>query len=173
MGKILVAYFSATGVTKELAEKLANVAGADLHEIKSKTEYTSADLDWTDKDSRSSIFATTGTNVSVLFFDKSATTDKVILIDASKLGEEYQEGNNKKKRLRPFEVDKIVNTFLESYDLQGKTIIPVATSGGSGMGNTNKELAVSCKGAVLKKGRIFSKSVSESDLKAWIDTAIN
>ena len=60
----------------------------------------------------SNVFATTGTNVSVLFFDKSATTDKVILIDASKLGEEYQEGNNKKKRLRPFEVDKIVNTFL-------------------------------------------------------------
>lgn len=67
----------------------------------------------------------------------------------------------------------IVNTFLESYDLQGKTIIPVATSGGSGMGNTNKELAVSCKGAVLKEGRIFSKSVSESDLKAWVDTVIN
>ena len=61
----------------------------------------------------SNVFATTGTNVSVLFFDKSATTDKVILIDASKLGEEYQEGNNKKKRLRPFEVDKIVNTFLD------------------------------------------------------------
>ena len=63
-----------------------------------------------------------------------------------------------------------VYTFLESYDLQGKTIIPVATSGGSGMGNTNKELAVSCKGAVLKEGRIFSKSVSESDLKTWVDT---
>ena len=55
MGKILVAYFSATGVNKELAEKLANAAGADLHEIKPKTKYTSADLDWTDKGSRSSI----------------------------------------------------------------------------------------------------------------------
>lgn len=51
MGKILVAYFSATGVTEELAEKLASATGADLHEIKPKTEYTSADLDWTDKDS--------------------------------------------------------------------------------------------------------------------------
>jgi type I restriction enzyme M protein len=66
----------------------------------------------------SNVFATTGTNVSVLFFDKSGTSDKVILIDASKLGEEYKEGNNQKRRLRPFEVDQIVNTFQnkESID---------------------------------------------------------
>ena len=66
----------------------------------------------------SNVFATTGTNVSVLFFDKSAQADKVILIDASKLGEEYKEGNNKKSRLRDFEVEKIVNTFrnCESVD---------------------------------------------------------
>lgn len=61
----------------------------------------------------SNVFATTGTNVSVLFFDKSATADKVILIDASKLGEEYKEGNNQKKRLRDFEVERIVSTFRE------------------------------------------------------------
>lgn len=59
----------------------------------------------------SNVFATTGTNVSVIFFDKSASSDKVILIDASKLGEEYKEGNNQKRRLRDFEIDKIVNTF--------------------------------------------------------------
>ena len=59
----------------------------------------------------SNVFATTGTNVSVLFFDKSAKTDKVILIDASKLGEEYKEGDNKKSRLRDFEVEQIVHTF--------------------------------------------------------------
>jgi len=66
----------------------------------------------------SNVFATTGTNVSVLFFDKSGNNDKVILIDASKLGEEYKEGNNQKRRLRPFEVDQIVNTFQnkESVD---------------------------------------------------------
>ena len=66
----------------------------------------------------SNVFATTGTNVSVIFFDKSAKTDKVILIDASKLGEEYKEGNNQKRRLLDEEVDKIVNTFLnkESID---------------------------------------------------------
>ena len=61
----------------------------------------------------SNVFATTGTNVSVLFFDKSASAEKVILIDASKLGEEYKEGNNQKKRLREFEVEKIISTFRE------------------------------------------------------------
>lgn len=60
----------------------------------------------------SNVFANTGTNVSVLFFDNSRKTDKVVLIDASKLGEEYKDGNNQKRRLRDFEIDKIVDTFL-------------------------------------------------------------
>ena len=159
MGKILVAYFSATGITKALAEKLARAAGADLHEIKPKTEYTSADLDWTDKDSRSSIEMK----------DKSFRPE----ITGSVANMDSYDTIFVAFPIWWYVAPTIVNTFLESYDLQGKTIIPVATSGGSGMGNTNKELAVSCKGAVLKEGRIFSKSVSESDLKAWIDTAIN
>ena len=156
MGKILVAYFSATGVTKELAEKLANAAGADLHEIKPKMEYTSADLDWTDKGSRSSIEMK----------DKSFRPE----ITGSVANMEAYDTIFVDFPIWWYVAPTIVNTFLESYDLQGKTIIPVATSGGSGMGNTNKELAVSCKGAVLKEGRIFSKSVSESDLKTWVDT---
>lgn len=156
MGKILVAYFSATGVTKELAEKLANAAGADLHEIKPKTKYTSADLDWTDKGSRSSIEMK----------DKSFRPE----ITSSVANMEAYDTIFVAFPIWWYVAPTIVNTFLESYDLQGKTIIPVATSGGSGMGNTNKELAVSCKGAVLKEGRIFSKSVSESDLKTWVDT---
>lgn len=156
MGKILVAYFSATGVTKELAEKLARAAGADLHEIKSKTKYTSADLDWTDKGSRSSIEMK----------DKSFRPE----ITGSVANMDSYDTIFVVFPIWWYVAPTIVNTFLESYDLQGKTIIPVATSGGSGMGNTNKELAVSCKGAVLKEGKIFSKSVSESDLKTWVDT---
>ena len=156
MGKILVAYFSATGVTEELAEKLASATGADLHEIKPKTEYTSADLDWTDKDSRSSIEMK----------DKSFRPE----ITGSVANMDSYDTIFVAFPIWWYVAPTIVNTFLESYDLQGKTIIPVATSGGSGMGNTNKELAVSCKGAVLKEGRIFSKSVSESDLKTWVDT---
>lgn len=156
MGKILVAYFSATGVTEELAEKLASATGADLHEIKPKTEYTSADLDWTDKDSRSSI-EMKDKSFRPEIIGSVANMDSYDIIFVA-------------FPIWWYVAPTIVNTFLESYDLQGKTIIPVATSGGSGMGNTNKELAVSCKGAVLKEGKIFSKSVSESDLKTWVDT---
>lgn len=63
----------------------------------------------------------------------------------------------------------IINTFLEQYDLTGKKVIPFATSGGSGMGNTNKELADSCKGAILLEGKRFGSSTSEADLKVWAE----
>lgn len=63
----------------------------------------------------------------------------------------------------------IVNTFMEQYDLSGKTIIPLATSGSSGMGNTNKELAVSCPGAELKEGKRFSADASAEELKTWAE----
>lgn len=64
----------------------------------------------------------------------------------------------------------ILNTFLEQYDLSGKTIIPVATSGSSGMGDTNKELAPSCPGADLKEGKRFPADASEAELKAWAES---
>ena len=70
----------------------------------------------------SNVFATTGTNVSVLFFDKSTSAEKVILIDASKLGEEYKDGNNQKKRLRDFEIEKIVTTFRERKVVDGFSV---------------------------------------------------
>ena len=63
----------------------------------------------------------------------------------------------------------IINTFLEQYDLSGKKIIPLATSGGSGMGNTNKELAPSCAGSDLKKGEVFSANINENELKSWAE----
>ena len=66
----------------------------------------------------SNVFATTGTNVSVLFFDNSKTKDKVVLIDASKMGEEYKDGNNQKRRLRDFEIDRIVETFLNMESVE-------------------------------------------------------
>jgi FMN-dependent NADH-azoreductase len=66
----------------------------------------------------------------------------------------------------------IINSFLEQYDLTGKTIVPVATSGSSGMGDTNKELAPSCKGAVLKDGKRFAADAGEAELKAWAEKYI-
>jgi flavodoxin len=153
MSKVLVAYFSASGVTAKLAERLANAIGADLHEIKPKTPYTEADLNWMDKKSRSSIEMS----------DKSFRPEVA----------------NKVENMKKYDViftafpiwwyvaPTIINTFLEQYDLSGKTIIPVATSGSSGMGNTNEELALSCPGAVLKEGRRFAADASEDELKAW------
>lgn len=154
MNKILVAYFSATGTTRQLAEKLAKAADATLHEIIPETVYTTADLDWRNAHSRS----------SKEMKDKSfrpAIANRVDDIDQYDI------------IFIAFPIwwyvaPTIINTFLEQYNLEGKMIIPVATSGGSSIGNTNQELLKSCHGAILKTGRVFSASVSENDLKQWI-----
>ena len=155
MSKVLVAYFSAGGVTAKLAERLAEAIGADLHEIRPEIPYTEADLNWMDKKSRS----------SVEMNDKSfrpAVAGKVENM------EQYQ------VIFTAFPIwwyiaPTIVNSFMEQYDLTGKTIIPLATSGGSGMGNTNKELACSCPGAELKEGKRFPADASAEELKAWAE----
>ncbi len=155
MSKVLVAYFSASGVTEKLAERLARAIGADLHEIQPEIPYTEADLNWMDKKSRS----------SVEMNDKSfwpAVANKVENM------EQYQ------VVFTAFPIwwyvaPTIVNSFMEQYDLTGKTIIPLATSGSSGMGNTNKELAGSCPGAELKEGKRFPADASAEELKAWAE----
>ena len=155
MAKKLVAYFSASGTTKKTAELLAEAAGADLYEITPKVAYTKADLNWMDKKSRS----------SVEMNDKSfrpAVANKV----------ENMEQYSVIFTAFPiwwYVAPTIVNTFLEQYELTGKTIIPLATSGSSGMGNTNKELAVSCPGAELKEGKRFPADASAEELKAWAE----
>ena len=155
MSKALVAYFSASGVTAELAERLASAIGADLHEIQPETPYTEADLNWMDKKSRS----------SVEMNDKSFRPAVA----------------NKVENIGQYDViftafpiwwyvaPTIVNTFLEQYDLSGKTIVPLATSGSSGMGKTNEELEVSCAGADLKEGKRFPADASGEELKAWAE----
>ncbi len=153
--KVLVAYFSASGVTKKLASKLAIAIGAELHEIKPEKPYTDADLDWTNKKSRS----------SVEMNDKSfrpAIANRV----------ENMEQYDTVFVAFPiwwYVAPTIINSFLESYDLTGKTIVPLATSGGSGMGNTSRELAGSCKGATVKEGKRFSTGVKEDELRAWAE----
>lgn len=153
MNKTLVAYFSASGTTAKLAKTLAKAIGADLHEIQPEKPYTTADLNWQDKKSRSSIEMN----------DKSfrpAVANKVenmAQYDTVFVG----------FPIWWYVAPTIINTFLEQYDLAGKKIIPFATSGGSGMGNTNQELAASCKGATLLEGKRFNNSVSEANLKAW------
>ncbi|MDO5423140.1 MAG: flavodoxin [Eubacteriales bacterium] len=155
MSKVLVAYFSASGVTARLAQRLASAIGADLHEIQPEVPYTKADLDWTDKNSRSTIEMT---NKSI----RPAVANRV----------ENMEQYDVIFAAAPiwwYVFPTIMNTFLEQYDLSGKTIIPVATSGSSGMGNTNQELAPSCPGAVLKEGKRFAANAGEAELKAWAE----
>lgn len=151
--KTLVAYFSASGTTKMVANRLAGAIGADIFEIEPKIPYSNQDLDWTNKNSRSSLEMN----------DRSSRPEVAKKVSNMEQYDKIFVGFPIWWYVAP----TIVNSFLEQYDLSGKTIVPFATSGGSGMGETNKHLAPSCKGAVLKDGKRFATYVSEEGLKAW------
>lgn len=155
MSKILVAYFSASGETARLAKTLAGVIGGDLFEIRPQTAYTAADLDWNNAKSRS----------SVEMNDKSFRPAVANCVENMAQYDRVFIGFPIWWYVAP----TIVNTFLEQYDLTGKKVIPFATSGMSGMGNTNAELKCSCKGAELMDGKRFESNTRPSELKAWAD----
>lgn len=157
MAKKLVVYFSATGKTGVVAHKLASAIGADLHEIIPQEKYKPEDLDWNNPNSRSSAEMS-----NKEFRPEIASTCIVRNMD------EYDTifvGFPIWWYVAP----TIINSFLEQYDLKGKTIVPFATSGGSQMGETNSELAHSCVGANLKEGKKFSIKTDEAELKAWAE----
>lgn len=156
MSKKLVAYFSASGVTAQVAKKLAEAVGADLFKIAPKVPYTKADLDWMDARSRS----------TVEMKDPGSRPElAAALPDAADYDTVYVGFP-----IWWYVAPTIVNTFLESIDLSGKTVVPFATSGGSGMGKTNERLAPSCKGAKLLNGKVFKRSVSREELAAWAES---
>ncbi len=155
-GKTLVAYFSASGVTAGLAKRLAEEIGADLHEIKPEIPYTKADLDWTDKNSRSSIEM----NDKAFRPAIANRVENMAQYDTIYVG----------FPIWWYVAPTIINTFLEQYDLSGKTVIPFATSGSSGMGRTNDELKSSCGGAVLKEGKRFAARAKGVELRAWAES---
>ena len=155
MSKTLVAYFSASGITKKLATTLAESIGADLFEIRPQTPYTDADLDWQNPKSRSSVEMQ---NKSF----RPAVASRVDNIEQySRIFVGFP--------IWWYVAPTIINTFLEQYDLSGKKIIPFATSGMSKMGNTNKELENSCKGAQLIEGQRFDVSTTKQVLKEWAE----
>ena len=156
MSRKLVAYFSASGVTAKVAERLAEAISADVFEIRPAVPYTDADLDWRNKESRSSI------EMNNLAFrpEVSDRRDNMDEYDTIFVG----------FPIWWYIAPTIINTFLESYDFSGKTIIPFATSGGSGMGNTNEKLAISCPNAKLLQGKVFSKDAVADDFTAWVDS---
>lgn len=156
MSEILVAYFSATGITEKLAKKIANVVNGDLHEIHPEIPYSAADLDWMNKNSRSSVEMNDKSFRPAIANKLESTENIKILILAFPIWW--------------YIAPTIINTFLEQYDWNDKIIIPVATSGSSGMGNTNAELESSCPGAILKDGKRFDVNVSEKEIKAWFES---
>ena len=153
MRKTLVAYFSAGGVTAALAERLASAIGADLFEIRPETPYTAADLDWMDERSRSTLEMRDRAA-------RPAIADRVADMaryDTVFLGFPiwwYREPS-------------IIDTFLEAYDFGGKTLVPFATSGGSGLGETAQNLQNLAKTATVAAGRRFPPTAPETELKAW------
>jgi len=153
MSRKLVAYFSASGVTAKVAEALSDALGADLFEIVPKVRYTKADLDWRDKHSRSTIEMNDPSSRPEI----ESLRDNVADYDTIYIG----------FPIWWYVAPTIINTFLESYDLACKTIIPFATSGGSGMGKTNEKLAPSCPGAMLKTGKVFSMNATRQELADW------
>lgn len=155
MSKTLVAYFSASGVTAKLAKKLSDSIDADLFEIQPEKPYTKADLDWTNKMSRS----------SVEMSDKSFRPAILSKVENMEQYDHIFVGFPIWWYVAP----TIINTFLEQYDLTGKKVIPFATSGSSGMGKTNEKLKSSCKGATLCDSKRFSTSASSDELKAWAE----
>lgn len=158
ISKVLVAYFSASGTTAKVAEKLAEAIGADIFSIEPTVPYTKADLDWTDKQSRSSIEMNDPSSRPAI----KEVRDNMNDYDTFFVG----------FPIWWYVAPTIINTFLETYDLSGKTIIPFATSGGSDMGKTNERLLPSCKGATLLNGRKFNSNVSIGELSAWADGLI-
>lgn len=156
MGKTLVAYFSATGTTERLARTLAEVAGADLHGIEPAQPYTSADLNWHDARSRSSVEMNDPASRPAIA-SKVADMERY---DTVFVG----------FPIWWYVAPTIINTFLEAYDFSGKTVIPFATSGGSGMGKTDDVLRKCCAPDTRwKPGRCFYGGVDAAALRAWVE----
>ena len=151
----LVAYFSATGTTAKAAKALASAVGADLYEIKPAVPYTSADLNWMDKCSRSSVEMKDAHSRPAL-----ADTDAPVAgHDGIFLG----------VPVWWYVAPTILNTFLEAYDFTGKTIVLFATSGGSGLGKSAAGQRSSAPGAKIMDGRMLNGSLNAAELKSWAE----
>ena len=153
--KTLVAYFSATGTTEKVAQKLVEVTHSDLFEINPETPYTAADLDWRDKNSRSTIEMNDKASRPAI----AGKLDNMADYDVVYLG----------FPIWWYVAPTIINTFLESYDFSGKTIVLFATSGSSGFGNTVAELQPSAPGEEIIETKVLSGIITEAKISALID----
>lgn len=156
--KNLVVYFSASGVTEKLAKRLAEAIGSDIFEIVPRQKYTDKDLDWTDKNSRSSLeMADINSRPEIIKINFDIKNYDNIFIGFP---------------IWWYREPSVVDTFLEQYDFKNKRIIPFATSGGSGMGDTYKYIQSVAKNAVVEKGKRFSPTSDSRELLLWAKTYI-
>lgn len=154
--KILVVYFSVTNNTAELAQTIAKVTGADIHKIKPAVEYKQEDLNWHDKFSRS----------SVEMNDENSRPE----IDGK-----IENFNQYETIILAYPIwwnmaPRVVETFLDSYDFNGKTVIPVCTSHTSGIENSEVRLKKVCPNATWKVGQKFSSQATNEEIKNWFDS---
>ena len=154
--KKVVAYFSASGTTAEKAKALAKIAGADLKEIVPKEKYTSRDLNWMDKKSRSTLEMKDEHSRPAI----AGRVEDMAQYDTVFVG----------FPIWWYQAPRIIETFLESYDFTGKTVIPFATSGGSGMGKTADILRAVCPAADILPGKRLSARESAEAVRAWLET---
>lgn len=153
--KVLVVVFSATGTTKGVAEKIAAIEDADLYEIKAEQEYTAADLNWNDSNSRSTIEQNDSAARPGIGSERISLAgyEKIYIGFPIWWGEE----------------PRIMDTFVESYDFDGITMIPFCTSSSSGIGRSGRNLEENAKSGTWLDGERFPGSVSEAELRDWID----
>ena len=151
--KALVAYFSASGVTAKMAEKLAKGIVADMLEIEPKTPYTDADLNWNNSKSRSSVEMNDRTSRPEIAEKKNNMSEYDVIFVGFPVWW-YREPS-------------IIDTFIEQYDFSGKTIVPFATSGMSGIGDSGKNMQALAPKAKVATGRRFANNVSEKELDSW------
>ena len=156
MSKKIVAYFSAGGVTANVAKELAEAWGADLYEIRPLIPYTAADLDWMNKKSRSSVEMNDPSSRPELADNMADIAGHDVIFVGFPVWW--------------YTAPTIINTFLEAYDFSGKTIVPFATSGGSGLGKTAETLQEIVPSATVTDGKLLNGKQNAAELKKWADS---
>ena len=153
MGKVLVAYFSASGTTANVAKRLAKVTQADLFEIRPQVPYTEADLNWTDRASRSSM-EMRDPDCRPALADALPNTQQYDVIFVGFPVWWYREPS-------------IIDTFIQGCELEGRTVVPFATSGGSEIGPSGENMQALAPKAKVQTGQRFDAKVSEEELSEW------
>ncbi len=151
--KALVTYFSASGVTRNAAKQVADIIGADLYEITPETLYTDADLDWRDKQSRSSV-------------EMADKTSRPAIKDGGKVDLANYDVVFVGFPIWWYTAPTIINTFIEANDFTGKTIVPFATSGGSNIKKSCEDLQAAYPDYKFGEGRLLN-SIDKADIEAW------